>query len=62
VINFKLRAFYLLERTPLPTEEESEWTAELVWTFWRRKNSLHFSNKTSHTDFHHPRQERRECI
>jgi hypothetical protein len=41
VVNFKLRSFYPLERSPVSTEQEAWLATEPVWTFCRKYNILH---------------------
>jgi hypothetical protein len=39
-MNFSPRLLYSQERTPVPTEQEADWTPEPIWTFCRTEKSL----------------------
>jgi hypothetical protein len=36
-----------IQRTPIPTEQDTGWVPELVWTFWRRKVIAPARNQTT---------------
>jgi len=40
VVNNMLRPLYLLDRTPLPIEQEAGWAPETILTIWGRELSL----------------------